>query len=153
MPRDGIGFDFLPWTKTGQRRVKHHHPADGFGIKAGESIGHYSTDVVTGNVHALQMQLFRQLVNVFRHIRSVVAVGAGSGTTHTAQVHGNDRKLLRQSRHDLMELIPVLGKTMQQQDRRSQPPAHVMESCSIHLCGDRDEPASKRRERWIEWLL
>ncbi|MGC2172626.1 MAG: hypothetical protein WA623_14675 [Candidatus Sulfotelmatobacter sp.] len=96
---------------------------------ASESIGNHATDVVTHNVNLLQMQLFRQLVNIFRHIRSVVAAGTRGGTTDAAQIHCNDRKLLRQVRHDLMKLVPVFGKAIQQEHRWSDPAAHEVESC------------------------
>ena len=121
---------------------KRMGPAARLRIRTGEGIRNHATDIVPDHVNVLHMQMYRQLVNVFCHIRSIVTTGRRSRAAYAAQVNCHDCELLGQLRHDAVICVPVFGKTVQQNDGGPSPAAHVVECGSVHLCGIGDESTS-----------
>jgi hypothetical protein len=95
------------------------------------------------------MQMFRQPVNVFRHIRSIVTTGRRSRAAYAAQVNCHDCELLRQLRHDAVIFVPVFGKTVQQNDGGPCPAAHEVECGSVHSGSIGDEATSQGHHRRV----
>jgi hypothetical protein len=87
MPNNGISFNCIPRPKTWHGCVEQHHAAAGFRIPAGESIGHHSTNIVPDDVNVFQVEVFHQLMNVFRHICSVITACRCRRTAYAAQIN------------------------------------------------------------------
>jgi hypothetical protein len=152
MPNNGISFNCIPRPKTWHGCVEQHRTAAAFRIPAGESIGHHSTNIVPDDVNVFQVQVFHQLMNVFRHICSVITACRCRRTAYAAQINCHHRKLLRQQRHDTVIRVPVFREAVQQNDSGTSASANIVEGCSVRLRSDGEEPASQRRQPWIDLL-
>ena len=85
-----------------------------------------------------------------RERRRVVRVRGWRGSTNPAEIHGDHRKRASQPRHDSAKHGPVLGKAVEQDDRRTGAAANIVERRPVHVRRTGDERVTELREDGID---
>lgn len=77
-----------------------------FGVVRCEAVRHHRPDVLACDVRLAVAEGAKQFVDVPGHALLVVPADGFVGVAHAAQVRGDDSVVPRESRHDLVELVP-----------------------------------------------
>src|SRR5215831_1683043 len=89
----------------------------------------------------------RELMNVLGEIGRVVAGIRQGGIANAAQVDRDDRELLSQARQHFTELVPILRKSVDQDDGGARTAANVVHRGAVDLHCAGGEARAKTRDQ------
>jgi hypothetical protein len=107
---------------------------------------------VPDHVRRAQLERVEELLDVACQVNCGITVRAWCRTAHAPQIHGNDRELLRQARHDPPPRIPVFGKAVQQHQSGAVAAPYVVDRCPVDACCLGDETALRVRHCRVDRL-
>jgi hypothetical protein len=104
------------------RNIENHYVSGCVRMQARESIRDHSANIVTDDVNPLQLELLSNLINILRHVCSIVTARSRRRAAYSAQINGNHGKLLREAWHNPVKRRPILRESMNQMTAGPVPP-------------------------------